>query len=299
MQPNTDFKIEVVTSVKSKLGEGPVWDARSKSIFWLDIENGIIHEYNTPLAEYRKIQLDQMVGVIALCTNGNFIAGLQQGIAYINRITGHVQFITKPEKDLPDNRFNDGKCDPAGRFWAGTMSLKETPGAGNLYMVNTDESISLKVQKVSISNGLAWSLDKKTMYYIDTFNGGVMAFDYDNLSGNISNPRFVVRIPDGEGYPDGMTIDNQGMLWVAHWAGWQVSRWDPSTGKQLLKVKMPAANITSCTFGGENFEDLYVTSSNRDLKEEDYQTQPLAGSLFVVKNLGYQGLPANEFNHKN
>lgn len=297
MQSYTDHKIENVTDVKSKLGEGPVWDSKSQSIFWLDIENGLIHEFNTLQSEYRKIQLDQMVGVIALCTNGHFIAGLQQGIAYINRLTGHVQFISKPEKDIPDNRFNDGKCDPSGRFWAGTMSLKETKGAGNLYMLNHDEKISMKITKVSISNGLAWSLDKKSMYYIDTFNGGVVAFDYNDLSGEISNPRFVVSIPDGEGYPDGMTIDNEGMLWIAHWGGWQVSRWNPQTGKQLLKIKMPAANITSCTFGGEHLQDLYITSSNRDVKNEDLHTQPLAGSLFLIRNCGYTGLPAVEFKH--
>ena len=211
------------------LGEGPVWDAKRKLICWVDILNGEIHEYSPEQKTHRTIGLHQMIGSIAICTNGNFIAALKNGFAFINRITGKIKMITNPENHLPNNRFNEGKCDPAGRFWAGTMSLSEEPGAGNVYVIQNDFAPIKKIGEVTISNGMAWSPDHQTFYYIDTPTFEIVAYDYDKVTGHINNKRTIIKIANEDGYPDGMTIDNEGMLWIAHWEGWQVTRWDPIT----------------------------------------------------------------------
>jgi sugar lactone lactonase YvrE len=203
--------------------------------------------------------------------------------------------MANPEDHIPGNRFNDGKCGPDGRFWAGTMSHTDEPAKGSFYVFDTDHSVTKKIDHVSISNGLAWSADHKTLYYIDTPTYTVVAYDFDKNTAEISRKRIVINIVAEYGFPDGMTIDNEGMLWIAHWGGWQITRWDPNTGTKLLNIPMPAARITSCAFGGDDFGDLYITSAKRDLSHEQLANQPLAGSLFVIKDIGYKGLPAFEF----
>lgn len=289
---------EVVVPQCSLLGEGPVWDATNKCICWVDILNGNIHEFTQSNNKYRNIAVKDMVGAVALCTNGDFLAALKSGLAFVNRNSGEVTLLHHPEVHLPQNRFNDGKCDPAGRFWVGTMSLSEKQGAGSLYMIDRDLSHSVKIKDITISNGLTWSPDHKTFYFIDTPTFEVVAYDYDFETGNITNKRVAISIPKKEGFPDGMTIDSEGMLWIAHWNGWQVARWNPGTGKKLFTISLPAARITSCTFGGQNLQDLYITSASIGLSEKQLEEQPLAGSLFVVKNCGFQGMEAIAFDYQ-
>ncbi len=277
------------------LGEGPVWDAKTKTMCWVDILQGEIHEYSPGDNEHKTTPVHQMIGAFAICTDGNFIAALQHGFAFINRVTGEIKMIADPEDHLPNNRFNDGKCDPAGRFWAGTMSLYQEANVGNLYMLDKDLTITKKIQEVFISNGIAYSMDHKTFYFIDTPTMQVVAYDYDKNTGAISNKKTIITIEKEDGHPDGMTIDNEGMLWIAHWDGWQVTRWNPATGEKLLSVPIPVAKVTSCTFGGDNLQDLYITTAKRGLSENELKKQPLAGSLFVWKDCGFTGMPAFEF----
>lgn len=293
MLKNTAYK--VVVPHTSKLGEGPVWDARQQAILWVDILNGLIHEYAPAREAYRKISLSEMVGAVALLENGDLIAAVQSGFVFIDRASGVIRPISDPEKHLPENRFNDGKCDPAGRFWAGTMALDEHADAGSLYMLDHDLSVSCKIPTVSVSNGLAWSPDQRTFYYIDSPTRQVVAYDFEPKAGTISGRRTIIAIAEGEGFPDGMCIDREGMLWIAQWDGWQVSRWDPNSGQKIGKITLPAARITSCTFGGERLEDLYITSARVGLNEAQLAAQPLAGSLFVVKDVGVRGMAASLF----
>ena len=278
-----------------RLGEGPVWDHYRNVICWIDILQGEIHEYNPLSKAHRKLSVGQMIGSLTLCTDGNFIAALQHGFGFVERTTGAMKMIVDPEEHLSGNRFNEGKCDPAGRFWAGTMALSEQEGAGSLYVLQKDLTVKKMIGDVSISNGMAWSSDHQTFYYIDSPTKQVVAYDYENRSGHISNRRIVIQFADDDGFPDGMTIDTEDMLWIAHWNGWQVARWNPHTGEKLLQIKMPVAKVTSCTFGGEHFEDLYITTARVGLTEEELRKQPLAGSLFVLPKCGYKGLPAFEF----
>lgn len=290
-----NLPIEVITDHKCLLAEGPVWDAKKNAILWIDILKGHIHEHSFKTSSQKTIELKEMIGSLSICSDRNLITALQNGFAFVDRESGKKTMIVDPESDLPNNRFNDGKCDPAGRFWAGTMSLSEDKGAGSLYVLNHNLTCSKKINGVTISNGLAWASDHNTMYYIDTPTLQIVAYDYNKSTGEIINRRVVITIDEKEGYPDGMTIDNEDMLWIAHWNGWQVTRWNPKTGKQLLAVKMPVAKVTSCTFGGENLTDLYITSAKVDLSQEDLKSQPLAGSLFVIKDIGYKGVAAFEF----
>jgi len=289
------MRVEVVCKQICGLGEGPVWDASRQLICWLDIINGEIHEWSVDSKSLNTIPVYQMIGAMAICSDGNYIVALRNGLGFVDRQDGKTTLRADPEKHLPNNRFNDGKCDPVGRFWAGTMSLSEAPGAGNLYMLDSNGTVTKKIGDTTISNGLAWSLDRKTFYFIDTPTFRVSAHDYDMESGALSNRRTVIDIPQKEGAPDGMTIDDEGMLWIAHWGGWQVTRWNPFTGKKLTAIALPASRITSCTFGGRSFEDLYVTSAKVGLSNQELKQQPLAGSLFVIPNCGYKGLPAFQF----
>lgn len=295
MQLSPEIKIDVVTNQKCLLAEGPVWDTKQQAICWIDILNGEIYEYSHVGNTLKTISVHQMIGSFALCSDDNFIAALQNGFAFIDRLTGKIKMIADPESHLPNNRFNDGKCDPAGRFCAGTMSLSEEHAAGNFYMIGKDLKVAKKITGVTISNGIAWNKDHTKFYFIDTPTFEVVAFDYNKTSGNIDNKTTIIKIAAKDGSPDGMTLDSEGMLWISHWDGWQVTRWNPLTGEKLLHIPLPVAKITSCTFGGKQLDDLYITSARVGLSINELKKQPLAGSLFVIHNCGYRGMPAFEF----
>lgn len=288
-------KPEVVTEHTCLLGESPVWNASNKKILWVDILQCEIHQYSILYNKHIVFRLDQMVGAIALNESEGIIAALQNGFAKINIETGAVEMIHNPEAHIINNRFNDGKCDPAGRFWAGSMPVSGNDYSGNLYVLDKDLSVSVKIKEVGCSNGLSWSPDNKTFYYIDTPTLQVAAYDYDITNASISNRRVVIEIPEVEGFPDGMTIDSEGMLWIAIWNGWKVMRWNPYNGQLLDSISLPVSKITSCTFGGDTMEDLYITSAKTGLSEKELKQQPLAGSLFVIKKCGYKGLNAFRF----
>jgi sugar lactone lactonase YvrE len=292
------MQLEVVLQHRCLLGEGPVWDTKRKVICWVDILRGEIHTYSPQSKSHKTIAVHQMIGAAVMCTDGNFAVALRNGLGFVNRETAEVSMIADAESDIPGNRFNDGKCDPAGRFWAGTMSHTDEPEKGSLYVLDTDLTVTRKITDVSISNGMAWSLDEQTFYYIDTPTYTVVAYNYDKSTGDISNKRIVIVIPEEDGSPDGMTIDNQGKLWIAHWDGWQITRWNPHTGEKLFHFPMPVARVTSCAFGGDDLQDLYVTSASTGLTGEQLAAQPLAGSLFVIKNIGFKGLGSFEFSGK-
>ena len=286
---------EVVVSHTSLLGEGPVWDGNSQSIWWVDIFQGRVHQFNVPQRQHRQFNVGEMVSMVALCKNGKLLAALQSGLVLVDPETGEIKKLHDPEPHLPDNRFNDGKCDPAGRLWLGTMSLSGERGAGTVYLCDKDLGFSKKIENVTCPNGIAWDVNRKVFYFIDTPAFEVAAYNYDEQTGSITERRVAIKIPPEYGHPDGMTIDTDGMLWIAHWGGWQVTRWDPDTSRKSLSISLPVALVTSCTFGGADLHDLYITSAKTGLTTEQLELQPLAGSLFVVRNCGFNGFPAVEF----
>ena len=191
-------------------------------------------------------------------------------------------------------RFNDGKVGPDGAFWVGTMDKKCAPNAGNFYSVSEKFHSTLLIPNTSISNGMAWSSDKRTFYYIDSPSFEIRAFDFDLQNGSISNAFPVVQVPKDYGSPDGMCIDAEDMLWVAHWGGNCVRRWNPLTGKEIDKIDVPAPHVTSCCFGGKDLKTLYITTARSGLSEQQLIDFPLSGGLFSI-DLNIKGTPVNYF----
>ncbi len=288
----------VANTPKATLGEGSIWHPTEGVLYWIDITGCKLYRYNVKSGENTSFDTGSMIGTVVPSTgNYSVIIATEAGLQGVTS-EGKTELLTSyPSNEPEHNRFNDGKCDPAGRFWVGTMSKKETKGVGNLYCFDGKE-LSLKVSGVSISNGIVWTADAKTMYYIDTPEMVVFAFDFDNSTGEISNRRIVIEIPEGAGYPDGMTIDSEGMLWIAMWNGAAVIRFDPSTGKMIEKIEVPALNVTSCAFGGNNLDTLFITTAKEGVTEEQLKQYPLSGSLFSVKP-GIKGVAAYAFKNIN
>jgi sugar lactone lactonase YvrE len=286
---------ELEFDAKAKLGEGPCWDARHQLLYWVDIERFELHVYNPATKTDRAINVGQHIGSAVVRKSGGLLLALREGFFHLDPATEQLTHLLDPEPECPENRFNDGKCDPAGRFWAGTMHLPETEmNCGHLYCLDTDLSVRRRVDDVSISNGLAWSADERTMYFVDSPTRQCVAFDYDKASGGIRNRRVVIEIPEGAGWPDGMTIDAEGMLWIALWDGWCVRRYNPNNGALLDEIKVPVARPTSAVFGGENLDILYITSASTRLSAEDLVEQPLAGGIFKARP-GVRGMATIEF----
>jgi sugar lactone lactonase YvrE len=218
---------------------------------------------------------------------------MRDGFALLDRQTKDLQLVCPVERDRTAHRMNDGKCDSSGRFWAGTMALDMSPGAGALYRLGTDLQAVQMLPEVSVSNGLAWSRDDRTMYFVDSGTNGVDVFDYTPESGLIDHRRRLLDIAPGDGLPDGMAIDAEGFLWIALWDGWAVRRYTPD-GTLDLVVELPTAQITSCTFGGEDLDELYITSASDGLPEWQRREQPHAGAIFRVRP-GVVGLPTHKF----
>lgn len=287
-------ELKLVLDAKSTLGEGPSWDTEKKLLYWVDIVEKKIHIFDPRLCIDRVIYTGQLTGCVVPRKSGGLVTALKNGFYFVNDKTGRLAFIANPESYLPNNRFNDGKCDPAGRFWAGTMNLNEKEATGSLYSLDSGWCVRKVLGGITVSNGLTWSPDYRTMYYIDSPTKEVWAFDYDLYTGIIKNKRVVVRIPEGEGVPDGMTSDCEGALWVAQWDGWKVSRWNPYNGKKLMEVHVPAARVSSCVFGGENLNELYITTARFGISVEGLLKQPLAGGIFKLKT-NVRGLETFKF----
>lgn len=284
-----ELPFELVSDHICLCGEGPLWDAQNKRFYWIDIVSGQIHCVSAQ-KQLKHFETGQKIGAIGLTESEKIVAALKNGLYYIDFSNGTMTKIIDPESDKPKNRFNDGKCDPAGRFWAGTMSDTGVAGQGGLYTLERDGVISKKLGGLSISNGLAWNLKTQKFYHVDTPTGQIVAYDYCNETGRISHGKPAVEIPEAEGVPDGMTIDEEGMLWVAHWNGGRVSRWNPNTATKLQEIFVPVSKVTSCTFGGEYLDDLYVTTAKVGLDEKELDEQPLAGATFLFKKIGARGV---------
>lgn len=289
---------ELVLDTKSELGEGAIWNYKTGELIWVNIKGEILNFYHPKTESNREMFTGQMIGTVVPAESGKVMVALQNGIYSYDSDSGAKKLIVDPEADKPDNRFNDGKCDPAGRFWAGTMSLVGAKNAGALYRLDADSTIHKMIDGVGTSNGIVWSADKTKMYYIDTPTRKVMGYDYDNETGDISNPKVAVEIPDGIGYPDGMTIDRKDNLWVALWGGSAVACFNPENGELLRKIEVPAKNVTSCAFGGDDLETLYITTARESTSDEDLERFPHAGGVFKARP-GVKGVKAYFFNDIN
>jgi len=287
-------KPELVLDKQAQLGEGPSWDANTHTLYWTNISAGEIHTFLPKTGGDYVTSVGESVGCIAPAKTGGLIIASQSGIARFDPVSGLRTPIASPEAGMPGNRFNDGKCDPAGRFLAGTMDNAELEASGSLYSLSPNGILKTLLTGVRISNGLAWSPDHATLYYIDTPTRTVMAYAYDLSTGEISQPRGVVPVPEELGWPDGMTSDTEGNLWIAMWGGAALTKWDPRKGRLLQTIPIPALNVTSCAFGGEGLTDLYITSARKGLSEQQLAQYPLTGGVFRLQT-DVKGMPTFEF----
>jgi sugar lactone lactonase YvrE len=294
----TITEMELLLDVKNQLGEGAIWNHKTGEFWWIDIEGKQLNTYKPLMKGHKRYNFNHRIGTVVPSRDGeDAILALQNGVWKYGIENGEMTFLVSPESDTNNIRLNDGKCDPAGRLWVGSMHLNQTKYAANLFQIqpNRDTVLSRIMQdSVTISNGIVWSLDEKTMYYIDTDRGNVRAYDYDKTTGNIAKERVIITVSDTLGYPDGMTIDKEGMLWIALWNGDCVTRWNPNTGELLQKIEVPAHNVTSCAFGGENLETLYITTARLDMTEAELAAKPLSGGVFKI-NPGVRGVESYFF----
>lgn len=279
-KPMQEWDATLYVAMQNQLGEGAIYNHETNEFWHIDIEGKQFFTTDIRTREQNTFDVSQRIGTIVPNDKGRAVVALQNGLYTYDFESNTQELIVNPLDTIANIRFNDGKCDPSGRLWVGSMGLEQKPYRASLYSL--DQGIAKQqLDSITISNGIVWSKDQKTMYYIDTPDENVKAFDYNVATGDISNGRVVVEI-GGIGYPDGMAIDNEDMLWIALWNGNMVGRWNPETGDLIGKVNVPAHNITSVAFVGEQLDSLIITSARVDMSEEELGKFPLAGSLFVV-----------------
>lgn len=278
--------IELAGTIRSQWGEGPIW--WRNALYFVDIEGHLVHRYDPADGSESSRDVGQRIGTIVPRESGGFVIAGDNGLFFLDWETGHLTAIADPEPDKPDNRFNDGKCSPDGRFFAGTISLAKKTGDARLYRLDPDLSLHEAFGPVTNSNGIVWSNDGKRVFYIDTPRREVLSFDYD--AGHLRNMRGAVDTSHIDASPDGMTIDSNGNLWIAFCHGGCVACFDAVTGAEINRVEIPCIETTACAFGGPGLMDLYITTGVAKSMQEEH-----AGRLFAVKGLRVGGVEASSF----
>jgi xylono-1,5-lactonase len=270
-----------VAVCQAVLGEGPVWVEREQALYWVDIKGDRIFRRRFSDGEVTTFTPPLRICSLAPRASGGFIAGSARGFALVDLDAGRYELIGEVEPDLPQNRFNDGKVDRQGRFWAGTMDGAEKEVSGALYRLDPDRSWSRVDDGYRVTNGPAFSIDGKRMYHSDSARRRIYVFDL-NEGGGATGKRLFTKLDEQHGYPDGMTVDADDCLWVAFWDGWCVRRFSPA-GECIKTIQMPVQRPTSCAFGGPELDHLFITSACGGLNEKALSTQPYAGGLFMIK----------------
>lgn len=279
---------DLVVDCRLSLAEGPIWDMAASRLLWVSILDGEVHSWDPVSRSHRKWVVGQPVGAVAPTESGGILLAIQDGFAMLDTITGSISLVADVERDRPDQRFNDGKCDPRGRFWAGTMSAGDPVlGSGTLYRLTSDGDVRATLSGVTISNGLGWSPDGGTMYYVDTPTRQISAFPFDLELGEIGSPKVLVDIPERLGYPDGLCMDDEGCIWLALWGPGLIHRYDPD-GRHIGTVNVAVPAVSSCAFGGADFSTLYITTARLSLTPEQLDHYPHAGGVFAV-DVGVKG----------
>lgn len=277
-----DLKAQLAFKTDALLGEGAIWNHKDNTLFWVDIEGKKLHIYDPAKQTDRFLATESRVGTVVPYSNSEAVVALENGIYFIDLETGKTRLLSDVESDQPGNRFNDGKCDPNGNLWVGSMHYEQSRPEASLYRINKNGQTAKMKDNITISNGIVWTNDKSIMYYIDTPTGVIKAFDYNPDTSEISNERIAVEINPEDGFPDGMAIDENDHLWVGLWNGNAVAQYDPVSGDLIRKVMVPAHNVTACAFGGAKLDTLYITTSSLDMTKEEQQKYPDAGSIFKV-----------------
>lgn len=282
-----------VLDAKAQLGESPVWSAREASLFWVDIDRPSLNRFDPATGVNHEMPMPAAIGSFALRRPHGFLVALRDGI-WLARADGSLdRRILEAPYDPAHHRFNDGRCDAAGRFFVGTMNENRDAPTGALYRVDSDGRLTEVLRDMTISNGLAWSPDGRTMYHADTPTHEVRAFDYDPRTGLPSNPRTFVRFTGETDRPDGGAVDSAGNYWTAFFRGGKVLKISPA-GRTLAEYPVPAMCPTMCAFGGPDLRTLYVTTARRNRPDDELARLPLSGGIFAMQ-VDVPGLPEPVF----
>jgi D-xylonolactonase len=285
-----------VWEARATLGEGTCWSVREQALYWVDILGQRLYRYTPATGERREWRFDETVSAVAERSSHPGLAiTLRRGLALFDPATGELQRLHEPEPQRADNRFNDGKCDRHGRFWAGTMDFSARAPTGALYRFDASGQAARAADLGwPVTNGPTWSLDGRTLLLNDTVHGEVFAFDVDPASGALDSGRPWLRFERGDGYPDGMTTDAAGRVWIAHWGGSCVTCHEPDSAHELLRVPLPVSHVTNVAFGGPQLKTLFITSARAGLSDAQLAAEALAGALFAV-DTDALGQPADLF----
>lgn len=288
------MKASLLYKCDCSLGEGAFWHEARQSFFWVDIDGMCLFEYGSLNEKVNTWRFEHRPSFIALDTQGQFVIAFQGGIARFDLQTEKLHWLVNIVKDDTEQRTNDGAIDSEGRLWIGTMNVKFKEGAGALYCLSNDLSLTKKIEGLTIPNGLVWSLNDRTMYHIDSPTRKVQSYSFDHKTGTIIFEKTAVTIPKEAGNPDGMCIDEEGMLWIAQWNGSGVYRWNPDTGKLLDKIEVPVPQVSSCAFGGTDYDQLFITTAREGFSSELIAKYPDSGSIYTARP-GMRGIRKNIF----
>jgi sugar lactone lactonase YvrE len=288
----SELPVEIAVSGGAELGEGAVWDDAGQRLIWVDITSRRIHFFDPTVKRDVSIAVDGTPSIAIPRRTGGLVVAMAHGFAILAADNRVEDIVSLPQGEVLA-RMNDGNCDSLGRLWAGTMGLGEETGAGSLYRLDPDLTVTRVLSGVTISNGIDWSPDDRLMYYIDSVERRVDVFDFDLTTGTIEKRRPFAAIKDDGALPDGLTVDAEGAVWVACWGGASVKRYTPD-GSLERELRLPTRNITSCAFGGPTLENLYITSAREELNAADLAREPDAGAVFVCQP-GVYGIPQRLF----
>jgi len=283
-----------IQAANAIVGEGPRWDPATGVLYWVDIKRPALFRWDPGHGQTGHWPMSRPIGCASAAPGGRVLFADSDGFGTLELGTGDVSRIADPENDLPGNRFNDGKVDRAGRFWAGTMDDLCVHPTGSLYRLDVDFSIRRMDTGFVCSNGLGWSPDNRTMYFTDSMARTIWAYEFDLTNGELGERRHFARLADHDGVPDGLTVDSEGFIWSAVWDGWRLIRYAPDGGIDR-EVPIPVQRPTSCTFGGPDLKTLYITSACEGLSRSALERGPLAGALFALET-DVPGLPEATFN---
>ena len=290
----TEPRAELVLDARATLGEGPVWDPDRRLLWWVDILGGVVHGFDPATGDDRAIAIGEAVGAIALRASGGLIVAAAGRIGALDPETGRIDDLVTFEPETPPRRMNDAKCDPTGALWVGRMALDGAPGLGSLLRLDPDLRLTIVETGLAVPNGMAWSTDGRRMYFIDSMRRQITEQAFDAATRMVEPGRPLLDFPEAAGLPDGMTIDTEGCLWVAMWGGGRVLRIAPD-GRTIDRIDVPGVSqASSCTFGGDDLGDLYITTARENFTEDDATHEPNAGGLFRVRP-GPRGMLADRF----
>ncbi len=276
------MSLSLLFNPRCSLGESPVWNPLDNSIYFVDIKKPAINRFCINSGVFHSIVTPSEIGCIVLKEDGEIVAAMKNGLASVRFDSQQYIFFASIDSDHPNNRPNDGKCDEYGRLWIASMDNNETIPSGKLWRISsgTPEVID---KNFVIGNGIDWSPDSKKMYFTDSVNRIIFVYDFNIFNGTIANKKVFVKVPNSDGFPDGLTVDSQGFIWSAHWDGWRVTRYNPN-GRVDMILDLPVPRPTSIAFGGVNLSSLFITSASIGLSSEELANAPLSGGIFVYQS---------------